>query len=168
MNIPLTFRTLFFGGGLISLALLLCAYLLEYFFNLVPCPLCYLQRFVLFGIIALFWLGTLQNCKKTGRLIYCGSVFTLSTVGILLAARQLWIQIISPVSESNCLAGFEKMLQFMPLWEVLKETIHGTQECSAIDFTVLFLPLSAWSLFSFMGFAIFSIMIGWLQIKRRI
>lgn len=166
MKIVITFRSLFFLGALISLIFLLGTYVLEYGFQLEPCPLCYVQRGALFGIVVLFWLATLQNCKGNGRLIYCASIFIFSILGIVLASRHLWLQYVSPVHESNCLAGFEQMLEFMPLLEVLKETFHGSQECSKIDFTFLALPLPAWSLFSFVGFAGFSLVLGWLHIKK--
>jgi disulfide bond formation protein DsbB len=168
MKMMLNFRTLLFVGGFLSLVLLLGTYLLEYGFGAEPCPLCYLQRGILFAITLVFCLAGLQNCKQNGRLIYCAILFFLSMLGVALASRQLWLQYISPLNESNCFAGFQKMLTLMPLWEVLKETFRGSSACSTIDFTVLRLPLSAWSLFSFMGFGVFFLILCWLQIKRRI
>lgn len=168
MKMRLNFRTLFFMGGLLGLMLFLVTYLFEYGFGAEPCPLCHLQRGMLFAIILVFFLGALQNCKQQGRLIYCAILFFLSLLGTALAARQLWLQYVSPLKESNCFAEFQKMLELMPLWEVLKETLHGSQACSAIDFTFLSLPLSAWSLFSFIGFALYILFLYRLQIKRRI
>ena len=173
MKTILRFRTLLFLGGLLSILFFLGTYLLEYGFGLEPCPLCYLQRGLLFIISLVFCLGVLQNCKQRGRLVcgrlvYCAILFVCSVLGGALASRQLWLQYISPIHESNCFAGFEKMLELMPLWEVLKETLQGSQECSQIDFTFLGLPLSAWSLFSFMGLGMYVLILCCLQIKRRI
>jgi len=167
MKLTINFRVLFFLGALTSLLFLLGSYTLEYGFKLEPCPLCYLQRYVLFGIFFLFALGTLQNCQQIGRLIYCALIFIVSMLGSVLATRQLWLQHNPPMNESNCLAGFEKMLEFMPLWEVLKESFQGTPDCSKIDFTFLTLSLPAWSLLSFMGFAILSLVLGWFHLKKR-
>lgn len=163
-----SFRTLLCLGGLLSFIFFLVTYLLEYGFGLNPCPLCYLQRGMLFIISLVFCLGVLQNCKQQGRLVYSAILFFFSILGGTLALRQLWLQYISPVHESNCLAGFTKMLELMPLWEVLKETLKASQECSQIDFNFLGLPLSAWSLFSFIGLGTYVVILFWLQIKRRI
>lgn len=168
MKTILKFRTLLFLGGLLSFLFFLGTYLLEYGFGLEPCPLCYLQKGLLFIIFLVFCLGVLQNCKQQGRVVYCAILFFLSILAAALASRQLWLQYISPVHESNCFAGFEKMLALMPLWEVLKETLQGAQECSQIDFIFLGLPLSAWSLFGFMGLGLYVLILCWIPIKRRI
>lgn len=168
MKMAANFRTLFFGGSLLSLTLFLMTYGLQYGFNLEPCPLCHLQRGMLFIIFFVFCLGMIQNCKQQGRLIYCAILFFFSVIGAALASRQLWLQYASPLQESNCFAGFEKMLELMPLWEVLKEILQGSSACSQIDFTFLSLPLSAWSLFTFMGLGLYALILYWLQIKRRI
>lgn len=168
MKITLNFRMLLFIGGFVGLVLFLLTYLLEYGFDAEPCPLCYLQRGMLFAITLVFSLGALQNCKQQGRLIYCAILFLLSILGAALATRQLWLQYILPPQESNCFAGFQKMLELMPLWEVLKETLQGSSACSAIDFTLLDLPLSAWSLFGFIGFGLYVLLLYKLKIKRRI
>lgn len=168
MKIAITFRSLFFVGALASLFCFLGTYFLQYVLALEPCPLCYLQRGALFLVMLTFWVGVLHNAKQTGRLIYSGFVLLFSTLGAALAIRQLWLQYVSPVEEQNCLAGFEQMLALMPLWEVLQETLSGSPECSKIDFTFLNLSLPAWSLLVFIGFVIYTIALGWLQIKRRI
>ena len=168
MKISLRFRTLLCLGGLLSFFFFLSTYLLEYSFGLEPCPLCYLQRGILFIVSLVFCLGCLQNCKQHGRLVYGAILFVCSMLGGALALRQLWLQYISPVHESTCFAGFQKMLELMPPWEVLQETLQGSQECGQIDFTFLGLPLSAWSFFSFMCLGIYVLILCWLQIKRRI
>ena len=168
MKMILGFRALLFLGGLLSLLFFLGTYLIEYGFGLEPCPLCYLQRGMLFILFLVFCLGVLQNCRQHGRLVYCAILFVFSLLGGALASRQLWLQYISPMHESSCLPGFAKMLALMPLWEVLKETLQGSQECGQIDFSFLGLPLSAWSLFSFMGLGLYVLILCWAQIKRRI
>jgi disulfide bond formation protein DsbB len=168
MKIILSFRSLLFLGGLLSLLFFLSTYLFEYGFGLEPCSLCYLQRCMLFILSLVFCLGVLQNCQQHGRLVYCAILFVCSMLGGALASRQLWLQYVSPPHESSCLPGFEKMLELMPLWEALKETLQGSQECSQMSFTFLNLPLSAWSLFGFMGVGVYVLILCWLQIKRRI
>lgn len=169
MSIPLTFRKLFMFGGLTSLLLLGSAYFLEYYFVLDPCPLCLLQRYILWGMVVIFLLGALQNCRSFGRLLYCIAIETLCILGIILAGRHVWLQHLPPTSSiPTCTAGFEKMLTFKPLHEILKTMLTESHACAQIDFTLLGFSLSAWSLLFFMGLALFILIIFTLQIKRRI
>lgn len=168
MNRILNFRLLFTIGGIISLAILGSTYLLEYALKLEPCPLCFLQRYALWGVSILFWIGALQNAKGFGRLLYCAGILFFCVLGIIFASRHLWLQYITPDIPSTCLAGFDKLLAFKSFVEILQEIFAASPECSQIEFTFLKLSLPAWSLVGFIGFAAFSIFVGWLQIKRRI
>jgi len=164
-----TFRLLFITGGLLSLIILGSAYFLEYYLLLEPCPLCLLQRYLLWGIVFLFGAGALQNCKSFGRIIYCTSTGTLSILGIILAGRHVWLQHLPPTSEiPTCTAGFEKMLTYKPIFEVLQTILAESQSCARVDFTILGQSLSFWSLLFFIGLVVFSGVIIGLQIKRRI
>ncbi len=170
MKIQPTFRILFLLGGIATVAVLGFAYFLEYYFDLNPCPLCYLQRYLLWSIMILFALGALQNCLNWGRYIYSAGIMFISTLGILLASRHLWLQYFISATDitSTCMAGFETMLKFKPLLEVLKDVLTTSQECTKIDFTLLTIPLSGWSFLGFMGIICFVVVIVGLQIKRRI
>jgi len=165
----LNFRTLFIWGSLISLLMLSFAYILEYGFNLEPCPLCLLQRYALWAVFGTLAIGAIHNGKVIARTIYCMSIFLFSITGIALAARHVWLQHYAPSEISNCMAGLDRMLAYEPFLEVLKEILfHTSAECARIDFTFLTLSLPAWSLIGFISFAVFSLVVGWLQIKRRI
>lgn len=164
-----TFRNLFTLGVLVSFCMLCFAYILEYGFDLEPCPLCLLQRYAFWGIFTVFFLGAVHNGQNVARMLYCTVVFLFSTIGIILSARHVWLQYFAPPGISNCMAGLDRMLAFKPLLEVLKEIVfHTSAECARIDFTLLKLSLPAWSLIGFISFAFFSILIGGLQTKRRI
>ncbi len=163
------FRMLFMSAALLCTALLGGTYLLEYGFNIEPCPLCLLQRYVLFGIVLLFWLGVLQAYKNFWRLLYCFLITLFSGVGAFISGRHLWIQYLTPPDEvGGCIAGFEQLFAYKPFFEALSELFNASKDCAKIDFTILQLPLSAWSLISFSGIILFCLLILVLQIKRRI
>ncbi len=169
MKPKFTFRWLFILGSLVSFSMLSFAYLLEYHLDLEPCPLCLLQRYILWAIFCSFTIGAIHNGTMVARILYSTCSVFLSIIGIILASRHVWLQYFAPHEIADCMAGLERMLAFKPFLEVLKEVFfHTSAECARIDFTFLKLSLPAWSLLSFIGFAIFSILIGWLQIKRRI
>lgn len=168
MSLKFNFRQFMMIGGLLSLVILGGAYGLEVFLHLEPCGLCVLQRFVLWGISLFFWMGALHNPKAFVRLFYCIGALVFSLMGVLLSSRHLWLQYAPAEEVSNCLAGFEQLFAFKPWYEVIKELFTASPECSKIDFTFLNTSLPGWSLMAFICFALFSLIIGWLQIKRRI
>jgi len=166
----MTFRKLFLLGLIIALGLVGSAYFLEYYFNLDPCPLCHLQRYVLFAIIIFFFLGVMSTWGYTVKLFLSGSNIFFSLLGILLALRHVWLQY-SATEEgitTGCTAGLERLLQFQPLMTVLKEVLMNSESCGKIDFTILKLPLSVWSLLSFMLIIAYSCFIFRSITKRRI
>lgn len=166
MKNALNFRFLFCLGGSVCLMLLGSAYFLEYYFKLEPCPLCLLQRYVLWGMAILFGIGILQNPKQWGRIVYCGLIAVLSTIGLALATRHVWLQHLPPSTEiPTCTAGFEKMLAFKPFLEVLKNMLTESHGCALVDFTILGFSLSFWSLLCFIGFIAFNFILMVLQIK---
>jgi len=168
LKIIFNFRSLFLLGLCASLAILGSAYFLEYGFNYIPCPLCLLQRYALWGILVLFGIGFLYPGKNLSRLFICSGLISFSVLGILLASRHLWLQHLPPGAIASCGADLERLLQFKPFLEVFKEVFMNAEECARIDFTFLGLSLSLWSLLAFIGFAVFSSLILILQIKRRI
>jgi disulfide bond formation protein DsbB len=169
MNKHLSFRLLFALAALFSLAIVSSAYFLEYYFQLEPCSLCLLQRYVLWGIVFLLGLGALQNAQGLFRIIYCLGTGILSSVGTALAARHIWLQHLPPTHEiPSCTAGLEKMLAYKPVLEVLKSVLFENQSCAEVDFTLLGFSLSEWTLLYFIALLAFSVTMIWLQIKRRI
>ena len=169
MKGTLSVRLLFMCGGSISAVILGSAYLLEYGFGLEPCPLCLLQRYALWGVGLLFWLGVLKHDRSVWRLILSAGIILFSLLGAIVAARHVWIQYLTPHTElATCTASFQRLLAYTPLWDALKETFNASQDCARIDFTVLGLSLPIWSLLSFMGLLSLSMSIVALTIKRRI
>lgn len=166
----MTFRKLFLFGLIVALGLVGSAYFLEYYFHLDPCPLCHLQRYVLFAIIMFFFLGIVNTWGYVAKLFFSGSNIFFSLLGILLALRHVWLQYSATVEgvTTGCTAGLERLLQFQPLMTVLKEVLINSESCSKIDFTILKLPLSVWSLLSFILIFAYSCFIFQSTTKRRV
>ncbi len=161
-------RFLFLWGAIVSLGLLGSAYALEYGYDLEPCSLCYLQRYLLWALCFMFWVGAIFNHRNLCQYFYCPTSLIICLLGMALSIRQLWLQYFTAGETSNCTAGFEKMLEFQPFFTALKETVMNGDGCGAIDFTLFALPLSAWSLLSFTVFFIYTVIIlRWIT-KRRV
>jgi protein dithiol:quinone oxidoreductase len=133
----------------LSLGLLGAAYLLEYGFGLAPCALCLLQRYVLEMIAVLACLAFLQNPQRIGTRFYVLLLLVFNSLGILLSARHLWVQYgPTPDTIMPCTAELQTLLQFKPLTQALADVLRNTHDCARID-TLFGLPLSAWSMLSF-------------------
>src|SRR5689334_4308095 len=80
------------ASALMIAGLLLLSVYLQVYKNILPCPLCTLQRFT-FGILAFFFLlGSFVNRKLWQRIFINGCTFAFSIMGILLAGRQVYLQ----------------------------------------------------------------------------
>lgn len=163
------FQWLSFLGLMVALGLVGIAYCLEYYFRLNPCPLCHLQRYILFVIAFFFLLGAIYDWGHLGKIVFSASNGFFSVLGILLALRHVWLQYMTVDDGTlSCTAGLERLLQFQPLMDVLKEVLINANGCNKIDFTILKLPLSVWSLFGFMVFFVYSCFMFGFITKRRI
>lgn len=130
-----------YSGGLILFAMGLARVA-----NLVPCPLCIVQRFfyALVGLAALVgYMGWWQ--RFTVR--WAGlSVAVFSFMGWLVAARHVYIQNFpSTELSSGCAVSFGSFL------DDLIFALGGTGNCAIVDWTLLSLSIPEWSLIAFTG-----------------
>lgn len=155
---PLQQRLGFGCVFILSVTVLAGSYLLEYNFDLEPCALCLLQRYVLGMIAFLAGIAFLQNPYRIGTRLYVCGLILLNSVGILLAGRHLWVQYANlPDTIVPCTAGLQTMLQFKPLLSVLAEVLQNAHACQQIH-KLLGLPLSVWSMTIFISLIV---LLGW-------
>jgi len=160
-------RKLFFILALIPFLLLAFGYYEEYVTELEPCPLCYMQRFAYILVFLTALIATIHNPKlKTKSVVIytmIGSIFAL--MGLLLAARQIWLQSLPPGEIPACMPSFSVMMEYMPWMEVLKTSIMGTGDCAKIDWTFLGLSMAVWSAVWFFILLIYNFIILFLNKK---
>jgi disulfide bond formation protein DsbB len=151
----------FFLGFLATVALMAFAYFLEYH-GFIPCPLCLSQRVMMIGLVLTCFIGMLRAFKKSGNIVLCifGLIFSLG--GMLLAARQTWLQYAPVQGDGGCGVSLQYLLSVFPITEVIQIVWHGGAECSEVGWTILGLSLAEWSIVTFGMFFIFII----LQFKR--
>lgn len=138
-----------------TVGLLGFAFVLEYFVDLVPCPLCIVQRFfyLLIGVTALLALipttTRFISTRITGILV---SVWAI--IGGSVAMRQVWLQHFPPVTESTgCAVSFGSFL------DSALYALGGRGNCGIIDWTFLTFSIAEWSL---LWFVIFTFIGIWL------
>jgi len=116
----------------------------QYMKGLQPCPLCLMQRFCAFifafSCVAALWLSTLRMAKVV-------AVFQMlfAFLGLLFATRQMWLQFSPPEHASVCLPGFDVLIHQFPWQDVLHGLLWGAEECAAVTWRWLGLPMSVWA-----------------------
>lgn len=143
----LLFLSMFlFIAGIIGFALYL-----QYFQAIAPCPLCMLQRimFILIGIVAL--IAYLHNPMIFGFRKYAIVSALLAAGGIALAARHIWLESLPPSLAPACGPSLDIMLQYLPLFEVIKTAIMGTGDCAKVAWSLFGLSIADWSMLCFVG-----------------
>lgn len=131
--------------------------ILEQFLQLEPCPLCIMQRFCTV-VIAFFTLGhfVCETWSKRWGFISIQSFFIV--LGILLASRQLWLQLyVKEAGSGVCLPGLEELLHYFSWDTVLKMLFWGSNDCATVAWRLMGMPLSVWSLAYFLFMFIFMI-----------
>lgn len=136
-------------------AMVLCmAFYLQYMDELIPCPLCMMQRVMMIALflicaVALFMK---KRCVQTG-LMSLMSVFVLA--GVIFAARQLYLESLPVPDTGMCLPGIEAVISKLPWDELIHAFVWGSKtSCGEISWTFLNFSMAAWSLLYFIFMAL--------------
>lgn len=131
--------------GVVSAALLVFGYVLQYFLGLTPCPLCIAQRFF-YLVIAVTGIGLFFTRKEAGTFgLWPGLVLSsASLIGGSIAARQVWLQNFAPdLDPTKCGTAFG------PLLYNILVALGGQGNCVLVEWTFLTFSIAEWSLFWF-------------------
>ena len=156
-------RTGYAIGAVVCVALLGYAYYLQYVKGLEPCPLCMVQRFFFYAVMALFILAALHGPRGRGASIYAALITLFAAGGAAAAGRQVWLQHLPPDKVPQCGPDLFFMLENFPLSRTWQKLFYGTGECAKVDWTFLGLSIAGWSLVWFIALAIFA----WVAARGR-
>lgn len=147
----------FFGLlALFSATLLAIGFLLQSVVGLTPCPLCIIQRFLFVGVGITALLAYLYQREFR---FFGALAFFLSVLGSVVAARQVFIQLVPPDLGTPCLAGFTSLMEFISV------VFQASGNCAERSWTLFFLSVPEWSLLSFLGIS--SALGFWLFLSPR-
>jgi len=155
-------RVAFTMGAIACIALLAYAYYLQYVKGLEPCPLCMVQRFFFYAVMALFIVAALQGPRRRGATVYAALVTLFAAGGAVAAGRQVWLQHLPPDKVPQCGPDLFFMLENFPLSRTWEKLFYGTGECAKVDWTFLGLSIAGWSLVWFIALAIYA----WFAARR--
>ncbi len=160
---------LYLGELSLVVALLAFAYLLQWSTGMMPCALCEIQR-VVFAFLGFFFLMAIIFRQRWAQILINGLASLTAVVGILLAARQVWLEFWPPPPGSmSCDASLYYLLQIMPFYEVLTTVFVGGPECAKVTWQFLRLSIPEWSLLWFVVFLLLSgwQFLTWLFLKKK-
>ena len=126
--------------------------------NLLPCPLCVVQRvaYWLVGLIAL--LAFLHSPRAKGSGIYSGLMAAFAFSGAAVALRQAWL-VRFPEAFACGISPEEKFLNALPLAQWWPSMFEANGDCADVTWKFALLTLPDWS-------AIFFIIFGFELIIR--
>ena len=142
-----TRRKLFLTGFLISVLLIVYVLYTQYVLGLEPCPLCILQRVAVIALgISFLLLAIRPPQRKQSKCLASLLLVMISSAGVWVAARHVWLQNLPPDKVPGCGPGLDFMMANFPLSEVLEMVFSGSGECAEISWSFAFLSMPAWAL----------------------
>ena len=141
----ITRRNLLLTVFLFCVLLITYALSTQYVLGLEPCPLCILQRVagIALGLSFLF-MALRPPQTKQSKFFASLLVMIVSSVGVGIAARHVWLQHLPPDQVPGCGPGLDFMMANFPLSEVFQMVFSGSGECAEISWSFAFLSMPAW------------------------
>ena len=158
-------RALSWGAGALACLLLLAyGYFLQHVQGLEPCPLCLVQRFFFYAVMAVFAVAAIHRPERVGAIVYGVLIALFSIGGLATASRQVWLQHLPADKVPQCGPDLFFMLENFPLVQTLKKLAAGSGECAKVDWTFLGFSIAEWSVVCFIALAGYAL---WLAARSR-
>ena len=140
-----TRRHLLLMGFLISVLLIVYVLYTQYVLGLEPCPLCILQRMAVIALgLSFLLLAVRPPQRKKSKFLASLLFVVISSAGVGIASRHVWIQNLPPDKVPGCGPGLDFLMANFPLSEVLEMVFSGSGECAEISWSFAFLSMPAW------------------------
>ena len=141
----MTRRNLLLMGFLFSVLLILYALYAQYFLGLEPCPLCIFQRIAVIALgISFLFMALKPPERRTSKILASILLMIISSIGVGVAARHVWIQNLPSDKVPGCGPGLDFMISNFPLSEVFEMVFSGSGECAESSWSFAFLSMPAW------------------------
>ena len=95
---------------------------------------------------AIFLIAFLHNPKITGMKVYGALATVVGLIGIVIAARHVWLQNAPEDQVPECGPGLDFMIEVLPFRVMLEKVLMGSGECAEVSWTFLSLSMPTWSL----------------------
>jgi protein dithiol:quinone oxidoreductase len=147
MNFKLLY-TMKLGLFFSALTIFLASLYLEIQKQLIPCPLCIMQRLCILILSIVFLIAIfIKSIKALKWLI--GFAGIIACAGIYFASRQLYLQSLPDSVSPSCGPGLNYLIQYFPLKDIFYALFWGAGECAHVQWTFLGFSLPFWSFWGF-------------------
>lgn len=136
-------------GFLLCAAMIAFALFAEYVLDLMPCPLCVLQRVAVISLGILFLSSAIQNPAGFGRTIYAALLAVAAIAGATVSGRHVWLQLMPEDQVPACGPGYDYIIESFPFSEALALIFAGSGECAEVKWDFLGLSMPGWLLIAF-------------------
>jgi len=145
-------------GFLACTGMLAFGYYLQFIVGLEPCPLCIIQRLLLFAVGIAFLAAVLHHPSgRAGAGLYGGAIALIAVLGVVVAGRHVWLQHLPAEQRPACGPAFDHLLSTFGPIEGLGRVLRGSGECGEVDWTLLSLSIPEWTLAAFVVLAAFGV-----------
>ena len=138
-------------------SIVFAVFYLEKTLYLDPCPLCILDRVVLAVMGLIFFLALISFPGSVFSKIYSLLTIALSTVGIGLASRHIWLQSLPADKVPECGPDLYYMLETLPVFDVIRKVFAGSGSCAEVDWIFAGLTIPEQTLILFTGLMLLSL-----------
>ncbi|MCF6765721.1 disulfide bond formation protein B [Thiotrichales bacterium 19S3-7] len=119
--------------------------------NLIPCPLCIMQRIAYLFVAILSLIALLQApISKKANLIYLILLILSTAFGLYIAIRQVYLEYYPSTEAHGCGVGIGYLFYNMPFKDFLLLMFNGSGDCSTVSWTFLKLSMAFWSMIVFL------------------
>jgi len=148
-------------GFLVCAGLLAFAIYMQLAMGLEPCPMCIYQRLAFAATALVFLAGVIHGPReRSGRATYGILAAVMAVIGIVLAARHVYVQLLPPEMGFSCGPPLSFLNQTQGFLGAFRTVLTGTANCGVIDWTFLGLSMPMWSLVWFVLLAAWALVIG--------
>ncbi len=134
----------------ITLAVLAVSFYFQYAEGMEPCPLCIMQRIMIFFLLFFTLVGIRINATGRAILVTAGQM-VFSVFGMYFSGRQLWLQSLPADNAPACMPGLEVLMKYFPVQDLIHALLWGAGDCAKVSWRMLGVTMPGWSLFYFIG-----------------
>lgn len=145
---------------LLTMLVITISFYLQFAMDMVPCPLCIMQRSTMIAIGAFLLMGLCLSTLKRARMVVLTQLL-FALFGFYFACRQLWLQSLSPNDAPACLPQWEILWRYFPWKDVLHALFWGAADCAETHWQWLGFSLPAWAAFYFVILVISGLFLYW-------
>ena len=153
----ISLRKTFLAGFLLTIAMMLVAFFMQYYMELEPCPLCSSQRAVVIALGIVFLVAFIHNPSSWGKRVYGLILTALSMLALAIAGRHTWLQHLPEDKIPECGPGLDFWISHLPAIDVIQKIFQGSGECAEVVFNFLGLSIPEWSVIAFIPLFIYSL-----------